>query len=75
MYLSELTNLYNKGELNMKKYYSIYDYMPEDYIGAIRILNGGFLPIARFTSEEEAIREAEEVVNVIEYIINFASTK
>lgn len=54
----------------MKKVYSIYDYLPKEYIDTIRAINNGRLPIGNFLSERKALEEAEGVVNEIDELRN-----
>lgn len=56
----------NKTEMR-SKIYSLYDFLPEDYIDIIRVLCNGSLPAANYLSAERALREADSVIRQIDY--------
>lgn len=59
----------------MKKVYSIYDYLPKEYIDAVRAINNGRLPIGNFISERKSLEEAEGVVNELDELRNIMEEK
>lgn len=63
-----------KNQSKIGTFYSVYDYLPQEYVEVVRILNNGKLPFAKLLPKEVALEKAQFTVNEIAKLRNIILT-
>lgn len=63
-----------KNQSKIGTFYSVYDYLPQEYVEVVRIFNNGKLPFAKLLPKEVALEKAQFIVNEITKLRNILLT-